>query len=46
MDIGKKHPLLAEIFDSLSDGQFMCANDIKLAMLLWIYCIQQNRFGE
>ena len=38
--------MLAEIFNSLSDGQFICANDIKLAMLLWIYCIQQNRFHD
>ena len=44
--IGKKHVLLAEIFNSLSDGQFICANDIKLAMLLWIYCIQRNRFRD
>lgn len=42
----KKPPLLAEIFGSLSDGQFICANDIKLAMLLWTYCVQQSRFGD
>ena len=44
MLIGKRYALLAEVFSSLSDGQFICATDIKLAMLLWIYCAQQNRF--
>ena len=34
MVVGKKHPLIAEVFSSLSDEQFICANNIKLAMLL------------
>ena len=46
MLIGKRYALLAEVFSSLSDGQFICATDIKLAMLLWIYCVQQNRFCD
>ena len=46
MLIGKRYALLAEIVSSLSDGQFICATDIKLAMLLWIYCVQQNRFCD
>ena len=46
MLIGKRYALLAEVFGSLSDGQFICATDIKLAMLLWIYCVHQNRFCD
>ena len=33
----KKHVLLAEVFNSLSDGHFVYANDITLAMLMWTY---------
>ena len=38
--------LLAKVFSSLSNGQFICATDIKLAMLLCICCVQQNRFCD
>ena len=35
MLIGKSYVLLAKVLSSLSDGQFICATDIKLTMLLW-----------
>ena len=37
--LAKVFSSLSEVFSSLSDGQFMYATDIKLAMLLWIYCV-------
>ena len=46
MAVGNKHSLLVEVFSSLSDGQFTCANEIKLAMLLCTYYVQQSRFSD
>ena len=44
--ISKKHVLLGKVFNSLADAQAVNSVDIKLAMLLWLYSIQQHRFYD
>ena len=38
--------MLKQVFDSVSDGVSVHAKDIKLASIVWVYCVQQRRFSD
>ena len=44
--IGDKYKLTVVVLNSLTDGYSVCAGDIKMAALLWVYSIQHCRFND
>ena len=43
---GEKHKLLMLVLNSVSNKISISAGDIKLAAMLWVYCIQQRKFSD
>ena len=43
---GEKHKLLMFVLNSVSNEISISAGDIKLAAMLWVYCIQQRKFSD
>jgi len=37
---------LRKVFNSITNGPSIYAADIKLATVLWVYCIQQHKFSD
>ena len=44
--IGDKYKLIGAVMNSLIDGYSVCAGDIKMAALLWIYTVQCYQFKD
>ena len=44
--IPRKYTLLGKVFKSLSDTQLIHSVDVKLAMLLWVYSVEQHGFQD
>ena len=45
-NIEEKYKLLVLVFNSLSNEISISAGDIKLAAMLWVYCIQQKKLSD
>ena len=44
--IEDKYKLIVAVMNSLADGYSVCAGDIKMAALLWVYSIQRCQFND
>ena len=44
--IREKYKLLGLVFNSLSNEPSISAGDVKLAAMLWVYCIQQRKLSD
>ena len=45
-NIEEKYKLLVLVFNSLSNEISISAGDIKLAAMVWVYCIQQRKLSD
>ena len=44
--IGDKYELIIAVMNSLTDGYLVCAGDIKMIALLWVYTVQCYQFKD